>query len=77
MSARFASPDPSRLESLVADYGVPQEQWKPATLEGRMKLLRDRLKVLRDEQKVGPPKGVEPGRSRPDVLDDALYQKMK
>ena len=77
MSARFATLDESRMQNALAKYGVSEAQrdiTKPAEM---LKLLRARFSTLRTEKGVGPPVGVEPAKSRPDVLDDALFQKVK
>ena len=77
MSARFATLDESRMQNALAKYGVSEAQrdiTKPAEM---LKLLRARFSTLRTEKGVGAPVGVEPAKSRPDVLDDALFQKVK
>jgi hypothetical protein len=75
MSARFATLDESRMQNALAQYGVQEAQrdiTKPAEM---LKLLRARFSTLRTEKGVGPPVGVEPAKSRPDVLDEALFLK--
>jgi hypothetical protein len=77
MSARYATPDDSRLQSVLARYGVPEAQWDLTKPGEMLKLLRPRFNTLRTEKGVGAPVGVEPAKSRPDVLDNALVLKMQ
>jgi hypothetical protein len=78
-TTRFTMPNKSLLEGLLGKYGVAEDKWKGLeSNDERLKVLRPTLKALREAKLAGAsPKGVDPAKSRLDVLDDPLFEKLQ
>ena len=77
-STRLTKPDQIQLDSLLAAVRIPKDLRDAAKTDAaKMSLLHANLEAQRKTKTdLGPPKGVEPAKVRPGVLDSSLFDKV-